>query len=481
MFTYAFTLWLKRYFLYSLAPSQPSRYEPMRQKVKMRGRDASAFDSQSQFYEVLSASDNFYRGLDIEEDLDKVAEEDKLPVPPIGNPYFDFTNRGEHNSLDTLFYFKELVSGWAPHGRTFVFPANAGTSGTSTADALLCAPNQSGTSAIVAAVVVTSMGTGEFSIEDKGRTVDSLARVLQYQPWREHCYGALTDLHRFVFFCVSLLENGTIFCTESTVDTEADGWRVLPNLCAQSDQVLNFRSVAMIGWAVGATLRVGATAAVVEVTATRPTNAAPIEGVAKIYLEHFTISVFMRTHECDVMTRLASAHVPHIPSVVPNSPEKTAAGLPVLLMQPRGHDATATLHKLSDYLPLLDTLKKMHAIGFSHNDIAPDNILFTSSSVFLADFGSAGEVDAPPQLLASRALFYHVAGGRVETGVVEDLRALVLALFVLTVPQDWGAARMATAEELCRAACARPPWRAALDAAEAGQHTAVRTALVRCC
>jgi hypothetical protein len=447
----------------------------------MRGRDARAFDSQSQFYEVLSASDNFYCGLDIEEDLDKVAEEDKLPVPPIGNPFFDITNRGERCPLETLFYFKELVSGWAPHGRRFVFPPSAGTFGSSTADALLCAPNQSGTSAIVMAMVVTSMGAGEFSIEDKGRTVDSLSRVLQHQPWRERCYGVLTDLHRFVFFCVSFLENGTVFCTESTVDTEADGWRVLGNLCAQSDQALNFRSVAMNGWAVGATLGVGATAAVVEVTATQPSAAVPVEGVAKIYLEHFTISVFMRAHECDVMTRLANAQVSHIPSVVPNSPEKTAAGLPVLLMQPRGRDATATLHRLSDYLPLLDTLRQMHAIGFSHNDIAPDNILFTSSSVFLADFGSAGEVDAPPQLLASRQLFYHVASGQVETGVVEDLRALVLALFVLTVPQDWGAARVTTAEQLCRTACARPPWRAAVDAAEAGQHTAVRKALVRCC
>jgi hypothetical protein len=397
----------------------------------------------------------------------------------------------DKNVKGTRAYFGEIIGKWVlPAVVTDTASRNTPTVGTHKPGVLHRLKYQGGEQSIVAlgdvklmpAKVTVAEAFPDFGDEDCGQILGFLQTGLQVQPWRTIMYGHLNDCRRFQFFKATRNRDGGINFQKSRLYIDATGWRMLYVLLMQSLEKLGFEDVGVQGWAVNGILGAGATSAVF---AAKHVSNDGLTAVCKIYLHHDGEQ--LRAREVRALSALVGH--PHVPQVVPGSPDRTASGRFILLKTPVGLALQTTVRlSIAYYAPIVDALTQAHAANVFHNDVAPANLCAVrgddgSYRVLLNDFGSAtteeelANVRSAGEKIATRVLFYGDATDSLTFGRAADLRALVRSVFFLT-QCTFDPTVVTTAAALERVMLEQlPVWREALRLAGIADYNGLTTLL----
>lgn len=476
--------------------------------------------SQSRLYHDL-AENQYLQPFDIGEDL--IAEADSsLAIPDANCDVLSLKSAPERSNKKskiegTQQKMHELVKSWKPLGR-IVDAACQDTPnlGSNKLDLILREADLVGELSIMSLVEIKKLPENahqkEFAPEEMGQTLKFAMKVLEKQPWRPHVYAGLCDLRRFKFFKVTRVNGDYPYSFKHTpIYLDVNGWEVFRKLVSQSNETLGYQKCSVLGWTVGKVLGVGGTAVVCEARrvagaaadadssssssssssgSTSGSAVTSLDCVAKLYSGSNALEDRMR----EARALAALADIGHMSQIVPEAPDTTGSGRPVLLKHPRGCMAGDGVFPLViDYLPLVDTVAGVHRRNYLHNDIAPANIFFTQSAgqkppvVFLNDFGSATQYSASasasasilPSNLKSRPLFYPSSVLGFVIGPRHDLLALVLSIFVLTQKNSYDKTAVTTVTQLEAVAVRMQPWKDAVDAAKVCNYDGVKQALMK--
>jgi hypothetical protein len=291
---------------------------------------------------------------------------------------------------------------------------------------------------------------GDFSNEEIGQTLDYLQATLTAQPWRIFVYGFLSDCRRFEFFKAMRkmnLNSSEVIFERSGVLMDVAGWSALRKLLIQDETTVGFQDISLTGWDLDSWLGSGNTAFAFLARSQSSSDVA----VCKIYQDPLTREEHRR-REVTALEKLRD--LPHIPKVVPSSPDSTACGLPVLLKTPVGINISqSAILPIASYAPLVKILQIAHDRDVFHNDISPENLFAViddgapslstgkapseseSRTVLLNDFGSACSTDELIKgvKIGTRSMYYMVGNQhRQAFGAIGDLCALVRSVFVIT-------------------------------------------------
>ncbi len=319
----------------------------------------------------------------------------------------------------------------------------------------------------------------EFAPDEIGQVLEYGIQVLDKQPWRPHVFTVLCDTRRFKFFKIT--RTSSDFIVQHTPNIlDRRGWELLRLLVCQTSETLGYMKCSIEGWTVGEILGIGGTA----VVAKAHNCVTKMEAVVKLYTGNDAQNY--RNQEELALTQLQG--IPNIPQIDLNAPTMTVSGRPILIKYPVGFSVgDGVFPFIGDFVPLVDAIQAMHSRGWLHNDVAPANIVFRKipdeePKVLLNDFGSATNLLVISNYnisIKSRSLFYGVnsTNSGYEFGVIADLRALVLSIFVLTQPNSYDKAKTTTMNQLKTIAILVQPWKNMLNAAEAGNYDWVRDIL----
>jgi hypothetical protein len=314
------------------------RYKMMKETTKPKGR-----------VKVLNEDGKITTNLNLIETLLKPASTLHLPLPDV--KLYDVTKLGEEprdkSIKGTRRLFGEEIQTWAipNHTQDISSKDDVPTLGTIKPGVLL------------RACETAKIPHGDFSDEETGQELDFLQIALVLQPWRIYIYGFLTDTRRFQFFKAVRDSAKGIAFDRSGVYTDQDGWVALQTLLSQSDQVLGFQDISVLGWELGSWLGSGATSTVFKMT-NKFNNEIQEVAVCKMYLS-LTEGREQREREFNALCILADQK--NVPKPVFGAPQQTQSGLNVLLKTPLGIMIPSQMRvPVSAYAPLVSTLQTAH-------------------------------------------------------------------------------------------------------------------------